>query len=109
MILVFGSNLSIAGGLHKALLSAERFGMETVQIFTGNPRSFGVKSGHCVIVQLKTKNQQQWKCRPLDEDCAIASNEPTGYVHPISNRAFVCRSFGSGRASRGLQSATCRG
>ncbi len=43
---MFGSHLSISGGLHNALLSAEKFGMETVQIFT--------------------KNQQQWKCRPLE-------------------------------------------
>ncbi len=43
---MFGSHLSISGGLHNALLSAEKFGMETVQIFT--------------------KNQQQWKCKPLE-------------------------------------------
>jgi deoxyribonuclease IV len=43
---MFGSHLSIAGGLHNALLSAEKYQMDTVQIFT--------------------KNQQQWKCKPLD-------------------------------------------
>ena len=43
---MFGSHLSIAGGMHNALLSAEKYGMDTVQVFT--------------------KNQQQWKCRPLD-------------------------------------------
>jgi len=43
---MFGSHLSIAGGLHKALLEAEKLGMETVQIFT--------------------KNQQQWAARPLE-------------------------------------------
>jgi deoxyribonuclease-4 len=43
---MFGSHLSISGGMHNALLSAEKYGMETVQVFT--------------------KNQQQWKCRPLD-------------------------------------------
>ncbi|HEV8290899.1 MAG TPA: hypothetical protein VGP94_03215, partial [Tepidisphaeraceae bacterium] len=42
---MFGSHLSISGGLHNALLSAEKFGMETVQIFT--------------------KNQQQWRVPPL--------------------------------------------
>src|SRR5216110_765290 len=46
-IRMFGSHLSISGGLHNALLSAEKFGMETVQIFT--------------------KNQQQWKCKPLEK------------------------------------------
>jgi deoxyribonuclease IV len=43
---MFGSHLSIAGGMHNALLEAEKLGMETVQVFT--------------------KNQQLWKCKPLD-------------------------------------------
>jgi deoxyribonuclease-4 len=42
---VFGSHLPIAGGIHLALLEAERLDCESVQIFT--------------------KNQQQWKCKPL--------------------------------------------
>jgi deoxyribonuclease-4 len=45
---MLGAHLSIAGGLHNALLSAERLGMDTVQVFT--------------------KNQQQWKCKPLDRE-----------------------------------------
>lgn len=48
---MFGSHLSIAGGMHNALLEAERLGFSSVQVFT--------------------KNQQQWKCRPLEES-AIA-------------------------------------
>jgi len=43
---MFGSHLSIAGGMHNALLEAERLGFSSVQVFT--------------------KNQQQWKCKPLD-------------------------------------------
>src|SRR5579859_1234209 len=42
---MFGSHLSISGGLHNALLEAEKLGCESVQIFT--------------------KNQQQWRCSPL--------------------------------------------
>lgn len=42
---MFGSHLSISGGLHNALLSAERLGCDVVQVFT--------------------KNQQQWNCPPL--------------------------------------------
>jgi len=45
---VFGSHLSICGGLHNALLEAENLGCETVQIFT--------------------KNQQQWRCSPLTQE-----------------------------------------
>jgi len=44
---MFGSHLSIAGGMHNALLEAERLGMTCVQVFT--------------------KNQQQWKCKPLEK------------------------------------------
>jgi len=44
---MFGSHLSIAGGLHNALLQAEKLDMQTVQVFT--------------------KYQQQWKCKPLDQ------------------------------------------
>jgi endonuclease IV len=31
---MFGSHLSIAGGMHNALLSAEKLHCETVQVFT---------------------------------------------------------------------------
>ena len=34
---LFGAHLSIAGGLHNALLSAQALNCETVQLFTGNP------------------------------------------------------------------------
>ncbi|HSI34529.1 MAG: deoxyribonuclease IV [Phycisphaerae bacterium] len=44
---MFGSHLSIAGGMHNALLSAETLGMACVQVFT--------------------KNQQQWAAKPLEE------------------------------------------
>jgi hypothetical protein len=33
---MFGSHLSIAGGMHNALLSAEKLGFDTVQVFTCN-------------------------------------------------------------------------
>src|SRR5918993_1966675 len=44
---MFGSHLSIAGGMHNALLKGEQLGCETVQVFT--------------------KNQKQWKCSPLGD------------------------------------------
>jgi endonuclease IV len=33
---MFGSHLSIAGGMHNALLEAERLSKTCVQVFTGN-------------------------------------------------------------------------
>lgn len=47
---LFGSHLSIAGGMVNALFEAERLKMDTVQVFT--------------------KNQQQWKAKPLDPKAA---------------------------------------
>ena len=47
---MFGSHLSIAGGICNALLKAEELGLESVQVFT--------------------KNQKQWACKPL-EDCDV--------------------------------------
>src|SRR5690349_19675479 len=44
---MFGSHLSIAGGMHNALLKAEALGCESVQVFT--------------------KNQKMWKFSPLGE------------------------------------------
>src|SRR6185295_13100467 len=47
---MFGSHLSISGNLSNALREAESLRMDTVQVFT--------------------KNQQQWKVKPL-EQCVI--------------------------------------
>ena len=39
---MFGSHLSIAGGLHNALIEARRLGMDCVQVFTKNQRQWRV-------------------------------------------------------------------
>lgn len=44
---LFGAHMSVAGGLHKAIDASVALGMETVQIFT--------------------KNNNQWNCKPLEE------------------------------------------
>lgn len=46
---MFSSHLSIAGGLHNALLVAEKLEMDTVQVFTANPRQFGVKKADPLV------------------------------------------------------------
>jgi deoxyribonuclease-4 len=61
---MFGSHLSIAGGLHNALLAAEKLKIDTVQVFTQSPQSWGFPS---VTEQAATKNQPQWAAKPLDE------------------------------------------
>src|SRR5947207_10232243 len=69
---MFGSHLSIAGGLHNALLSAERYGFDTVQVFT--------------------KNQQQWACPPLG---VVAVEQWTSHLkrlkfkHTVSHDSYL--------------------
>lgn len=55
---MFGSHLSIAGSLINALDQAQTLGLDTVQIFT--------------------KNQQQWKAKPLDPGVVSAWRERVG-------------------------------
>ena len=71
---MFGSHLSISGGLHKALLEAEKLGVETVQIFTANPRCSGLrKSRQMTYRDLRTiTTNQQWQC-PALEPATIAA------------------------------------
>ena len=69
---MFGSHLSIAGGMHNALLAAEGYGMETVQVFT--------------------KNQQQWNARPLDPAAVKLFREHAerlGFQHIVAHDSYL--------------------
>jgi deoxyribonuclease IV len=69
---MFGSHLSIAGGMHNALLEAEGLGMDTVQVFT--------------------KNQQQWKFRPLDSSAIESWKTETArlnWKHTVSHDSYL--------------------
>lgn len=69
---MFGSHLSIAGGLHNALVSAEELGFETVQVFT--------------------KNQKQWNCPPLCEDAIskwATHRDRLGFRHTVSHDSYL--------------------
>ena len=63
---MFGAHLSIAGGLHNALLAAEALDLESVQVFT--------------------KNQKQWRCKPL-EPCDV--DEWTGHCKRLKFKQTV--------------------
>ena len=70
---LFGAHTSIAGGLHKALLTAHAHGMRTVQIFTAAPQIWPVKplpAGRRVLQsgKLVTKSANQWDARDLDDE-----------------------------------------
>ena len=69
---MFGSHLSIAGGLHNALIEAKRLGMDCVQVFT--------------------KNQQQWAAPPLtDEKIALwkQHQRDTGITEVVSHDSYL--------------------
>jgi deoxyribonuclease IV len=58
---MFGSHLSIAGGMHHAVLAAEKLQMQTVQVFT--------------------KNQQQWRVSPLAPDVVMKWKDETRRIN----------------------------
>ena len=69
---MFGSHLSIAGGMHKALLTAERLGLGTVQVFT--------------------KNQKTWAAKPLDGptiDDWRREQDRLGFTATVSHDSYL--------------------
>jgi len=69
---MFGSHLSISGGLHNALLEARRLDMDCVQVFT--------------------KNQRQWQCKPLtngEVNDWIAHQKQTKIKHAVSHDSYL--------------------
>lgn len=69
---MFGSHLSIAGGLHNALLKAEELELETVQIFS--------------------KNQQQWHWKPLTAEEIEpwrANSKRLGFKKTVSHDSYL--------------------
>jgi deoxyribonuclease-4 len=68
----FGAHMSISGGLHKAFGHGERAGCDTLQIFS--------------------KNQQQWRGKPLSEqDIALfqAEQQRTGFEPLIVHDSYL--------------------
>ncbi len=69
---MFGSHLSIAGGAHNALIQAKRFGMDCVQVFT--------------------KNQRQWKVKPLGREAVelwARHRHETGITEVVSHDSYL--------------------
>lgn len=69
---MYGSHLSIAGGLHMAIVEAQRLGLDVVQVFT--------------------KNQQQWRAKPLGQDETAqwkAHARAAGFTHCVSHDSYL--------------------
>lgn len=68
----FGAHMSVAGGLHKAILAAQELSMDTVQIFT--------------------KNNNQWAAKPLTDEQIQLWKETwaaSGLVRPIAHASYL--------------------
>ena len=69
---MFGSHLSISGGMHKAVNEAVRLGFNSVQVFT--------------------KNQQQWRVPPLPDeaiDAWRAACAAAKFSHVVSHDSYL--------------------
>lgn len=69
---MYGSHLSIAGGMHLAIAKARELGLATVQVFT--------------------KNQQQWKVPPLSEESISAWSaalKESGFSQTVSHDSYL--------------------
>jgi deoxyribonuclease IV len=67
-----GSHMSIAGGCDKAVRAAQRFGFQSVQLFT--------------------KNNNQWKAPPISEaqrEAFRAALDETGVVDPVAHNSYL--------------------
>ncbi|MFO0908949.1 MAG: deoxyribonuclease IV [Isosphaeraceae bacterium] len=72
MSVKLGAHMSIAGGCHKAVWEAHRFGFETVQLFT--------------------KNNNQWRAPALTDDHVDAFRKAlaeTGVVDPVAHNSYL--------------------
>ena len=70
---LFGAHMSIAGGLHKAVEAAVELEMDTCQLFTANPQSWGLTASPAAKTALQsaqflTKNANQWQGKPLSDE-----------------------------------------
>lgn len=86
---MFGSHLSIAGGLVNALVEAEKLEMECVQVFT--------------------KNQRQWKAAPLSDEArkqwltklkALRWHRKRGPARVVSHNSYLINLASPDRARR---------
>lgn len=69
---MYGSHLSIAGGMHNALIKARELGMDCVQVFT--------------------KNQRQWRVKPLDAEAVtqwLDHRQSTGIKEVVSHDSYL--------------------
>jgi deoxyribonuclease-4 len=90
---LFGAHMSIAGGLHKALLAAQAHGMDTVQLFTASPQTWqpapATLSDESVSLFRRTLRQTKLRF-PLSHDSYLINlASPDEALYRRSIEAFV--------------------
>ncbi|HEV3236353.1 MAG TPA: deoxyribonuclease IV [Gemmataceae bacterium] len=88
---LFGAHMSIAGGYHKALLSAQAFGCDTVQLFTKNNNQWYAKDLQDQEVELFRETLRKTRLRfPMAHDCYLINlASPDEALYRKSIEAFV--------------------
>jgi deoxyribonuclease-4 len=88
---LFGAHMSVAGGLHNALLSAQAHGCGTVQLFTKNANQWLAKELTDEAVRLFRKTLRQTKLRlPIAHDSYLINlASPDRALYRKSVEAFV--------------------
>jgi deoxyribonuclease-4 len=89
--------MSIAGGVHKAVEAAARYGMDTVQIFTANARQWhkplnSAAKANVLSDGLLTKNNNQWRAKPIGpEDVSLFAGALQQHKigQPISHASYL--------------------
>lgn len=87
---LFGSHLSVAGGLYKAVDAAAELGMSTVQIFTHSPSQWSVKA---VATDAAGSNSaSRWQAKLLGDDDIRRFREAiarTGITRPCAHDSYL--------------------
>lgn len=81
---LFGAHMSVAGGLHNALLAAQAQGMDTVQLFTHSPNQWNIKP--------VAGAEPSWASKPLgDEEVRLFRRtlRQTGLRFPTAHDSYL--------------------
>lgn len=87
---LFGSHLSVAGGLYKAVDAAAELGMSTVQIFTHSPSQWSVKAADGDAAS--TNSASRWQPKLLADDDIRRFREAidrTGIIRPCAHDSYL--------------------
>lgn len=87
---LFGSHLSVAGGLYKAVDAAAELGMSTVQIFTHSPSQWSVKAVAEDVAG--TNSASRWQPKLLADDDIRRFREAiarTGITRPCAHDSYL--------------------